>query len=128
METEEAIGDMKSKKKKTKVQKQTDIEEKSSKTRKPKTMKRRRKHLKLQKTTVLSKSILSEWKTNTISRKRVKLTPNERLLTYHEVMRYGFTFDMGPSWYWMPDVFEQFFARFGKKVSDYEYYCYGENK
>ncbi|MCA0238922.1 MAG: phytoene desaturase [Bacteroidetes bacterium] len=31
----------------------------------------------------------------------------------------GFTFDMGPSWYWMPDVFEQFFARFGKKVSDY---------
>jgi phytoene desaturase len=31
----------------------------------------------------------------------------------------GFTFDMGPSWYWMPDVFEQFFARFGKKPSDY---------
>ncbi len=31
----------------------------------------------------------------------------------------GFTFDMGPSWYWMPDVFEQFFARFGKKVADY---------
>lgn len=31
----------------------------------------------------------------------------------------GFVFDMGPSWYWMPDVFEQFFARFNKKVSDY---------
>jgi len=31
----------------------------------------------------------------------------------------GFMFDMGPSWYWMPDVFEQFFARFGKKPSDY---------
>jgi phytoene desaturase len=31
----------------------------------------------------------------------------------------GFTFDMGPSWYWMPDVFESYFARFGKKVSDY---------
>lgn len=31
----------------------------------------------------------------------------------------GFTFDMGPSWYWMPDVFENFFASFGKKVSDY---------
>ncbi len=31
----------------------------------------------------------------------------------------GFTFDMGPSWYWMPDVFEQFFAHFGKRVSDY---------
>ncbi len=31
----------------------------------------------------------------------------------------GFTFDMGPSWYWMPDVFERYFNRFGKKVSDY---------
>ncbi len=31
----------------------------------------------------------------------------------------GFTFDMGPSWYWMPDVFEHYFAQFGKKVSDY---------
>ncbi|MDB5156114.1 MAG: crtI [Mucilaginibacter sp.] len=31
----------------------------------------------------------------------------------------GFTFDMGPSWYWMPDVFENFFALFGKKPSDY---------
>lgn len=31
----------------------------------------------------------------------------------------GFTFDMGPSWYWMPDVFEDYFGRFGKKVSDY---------
>lgn len=31
----------------------------------------------------------------------------------------GFTFDMGPSWYWMPDVFERYFAAFGKKPSDY---------
>ena len=31
----------------------------------------------------------------------------------------GFTFDMGPSWYWMPDVFERFFEQFDKKVSDY---------
>lgn len=31
----------------------------------------------------------------------------------------GFKFDMGPSWYWMPDIFERFFADFGKKVSDY---------
>lgn len=31
----------------------------------------------------------------------------------------GFTFDMGPSWYWMPGIFEKFFALFGKKVSDY---------
>ena len=31
----------------------------------------------------------------------------------------GFTFDMGPSWYWMPDIFERFFDQFGKKASDY---------
>jgi phytoene desaturase len=31
----------------------------------------------------------------------------------------GFTFDMGPSWYWMPDVFERYFKQFGKNVSDY---------
>lgn len=31
----------------------------------------------------------------------------------------GFTFDMGPSWYWMPDVFDRFFADFGKKTTDY---------
>lgn len=31
----------------------------------------------------------------------------------------GFTFDMGPSWYWMPEVFEEFFNDFGKKASDY---------
>lgn len=30
-----------------------------------------------------------------------------------------FKFDMGPSWYWMPDVFDDYFKRFGKKVSDY---------
>ncbi|MCA1918947.1 MAG: phytoene desaturase [Flavobacterium piscis] len=31
----------------------------------------------------------------------------------------GFTFDMGPSWYWMPDVFERFFQDFNKKTTDY---------
>ena len=31
----------------------------------------------------------------------------------------GFTFDIGPSWYWMPDIFENFFGDFGKKTSDY---------
>lgn len=31
----------------------------------------------------------------------------------------GFVFDMGPSWYWMPDVFERFFQNFGKKTSDF---------
>lgn len=31
----------------------------------------------------------------------------------------GFTFDMGPSWYWMPDIFDNFFNDFNKKTSDY---------
>jgi phytoene desaturase len=30
----------------------------------------------------------------------------------------GFTFDMGPSWYWMPDVFEKFYNLFGYTTSD----------
>ncbi|MGB1735477.1 MAG: phytoene desaturase family protein [Schleiferiaceae bacterium] len=30
----------------------------------------------------------------------------------------GFKFDMGPSWYWMPDVFERYFKSFGYDVSD----------
>lgn len=31
----------------------------------------------------------------------------------------GFVFDMGPSWYWMPAVFEQFFNDFNHRVSDF---------
>lgn len=31
----------------------------------------------------------------------------------------GFTFDMGPSWYWMPEVFENFYNQFGKTASDF---------
>ncbi|HFS67904.1 MAG TPA: phytoene desaturase [Flavobacteriia bacterium] len=31
----------------------------------------------------------------------------------------GFTFDMGPTFYWMPDVFDDFFTDFNKKTSDY---------
>ena len=31
----------------------------------------------------------------------------------------GFTFDLGPTWYWMPDVFDKFFSDFNKKTSDY---------
>jgi phytoene desaturase len=31
----------------------------------------------------------------------------------------GFMFDMGPTWYWMPDVFERFFADFDKKPTEY---------
>ncbi len=56
-----------------------------------------------------------------------------RLQVYEEQ---GFTFDLGPSWYWMPDLFESFFSDFGKKVSDYYsltrldpgYRVYFENK
>jgi phytoene desaturase len=36
-----------------------------------------------------------------------------------QLKKEGFTFDIGPSWYWMPDVFERFFGDFGKKPSDY---------
>ena len=31
----------------------------------------------------------------------------------------GYTFDMGPSWYWMPDIIEDFFQDFGNKTSDF---------
>jgi len=31
----------------------------------------------------------------------------------------GFTFDMGPSWYWMPEVFENFYRAFGYEVKDF---------
>ena len=31
----------------------------------------------------------------------------------------GFTFDMGPSWYWMPDVFEDFYNKFNHTTSDF---------
>ncbi len=36
-----------------------------------------------------------------------------------QLIKEGFTFDIGPSWYWMPDIFDKFFADFGKKTSDY---------
>ncbi len=31
----------------------------------------------------------------------------------------GFTFDAGPSWYWMPKTFDRIFARFGRRVPDF---------
>ncbi len=31
----------------------------------------------------------------------------------------GFRFDMGPSWYWMPDVFDRFFAHFNRRVDEF---------
>ena len=36
-----------------------------------------------------------------------------------QLVKNGFTFDLGPSWYWMPDIFDKFFADFEKKTSDY---------
>jgi phytoene desaturase len=36
-----------------------------------------------------------------------------------QMKKEGFTFDLGPSWYWMPDVFDKFFDHFDKKSSDY---------
>ncbi len=36
-----------------------------------------------------------------------------------QLKRDGFTFDIGPSWYWMPDVFESFFKDFNTLVSDF---------
>jgi phytoene desaturase len=43
-------------------------------------------------------------------------SPGGRARKFHAS---GFTFDMGPSWYWMPDVFESFFQHFGKRVEDF---------
>ena len=50
----------------------------------------------------------------TVYEKNDQLGGRARILK-HE----GFTFDMGPSWYWMPDVFENFFSDFNKKPGDY---------
>ncbi len=36
-----------------------------------------------------------------------------------QFVKEGFTFDIGPSWYWMPDIFDKFFEDFGKQRSDY---------
>ncbi|WP_406844350.1 phytoene desaturase family protein [Flavobacterium soyae] len=52
-----------------------------------------------------------------------KVTIYEKNLTIggraRQFKKDGFTFDIGPSWYWMPDVFERFFQDFDKKPSDY---------
>ena len=36
-----------------------------------------------------------------------------------QLIKDGFTFDIVPSWYWMPDIFEKFFGDFGKSTNDY---------
>lgn len=50
----------------------------------------------------------------TILEKNSGLGGRARLLSQE-----GFKFDMGPTWYWMPDVFEKFFNDFSKKPSDF---------
>ncbi len=42
--------------------------------------------------------------------------PGGRAQVYQEA---GFRFDMGPSWYLLPDQFDRFFAKHGRKTSDY---------
>ncbi|MDH7594193.1 MAG: phytoene desaturase family protein [Methanomicrobiales archaeon] len=42
--------------------------------------------------------------------------PGGRASVYSEG---GYHFDMGPSWYLMPDVYERFFAEFSRKPSDF---------
>jgi phytoene desaturase len=53
------------------------------------------------------------WKVSVIEKNK---TPGGRA---RQLKENGFTFDMGPSFYWMPDVFERYFTQFGKSVTDY---------
>ena len=50
----------------------------------------------------------------TVLEKNEKIGGRANIFTAKE-----YTFDMGPSWYLMPDIFEQYFGLFGKKPSDY---------
>ena len=43
-------------------------------------------------------------------------TPGGRARIFREQ---GYTFDMGPSWYWMPDVIDNFFSQFDKSIENY---------
>ncbi|HSZ25702.1 MAG TPA: phytoene desaturase family protein, partial [Cytophagaceae bacterium] len=36
-----------------------------------------------------------------------------------QMIKEGYHFDMGPSWYWMPEIFDDFFKQFGKKATDF---------
>ena len=42
-------------------------------------------------------------------------TVGGRARIFHEK---GYSFDMGPSWYWMPEIFENFFNEFNLKIED----------
>lgn len=58
-----------------------------------------------------------------LAKKKFKVHVYEKNKTFggraRQLKKQGFTFDMGPSWYWMPDVFEKYFADFDKKPEDY---------
>jgi phytoene desaturase len=53
------------------------------------------------------------WKVTVIEKQD---TPGGRA---RQLTENGFVFDRGPSFYWMPDVFERYFAQFGKNPADY---------
>jgi phytoene desaturase len=53
------------------------------------------------------------WKVTVLEKNK---TPGGRA---RQLKEDGFTFDMGPSWYWMPDVFERYFNQFGREVSEF---------
>ena len=58
-----------------------------------------------------------------LAKKNFKVHVYEKNKTFggraRQLKKQGFTFDMGPSWYWMPDVFESFYNDFGKTTSDF---------
>ena len=58
-----------------------------------------------------------------LAKKNFKVHVYEKNKTFggraRQLKKQGFTFDMGPSWYWMPDVFESFYNDFDKTTSDF---------
>ena len=58
-----------------------------------------------------------------LAKKNHSVTVIEKNSTYggrlQSISKNGYTFDSGPSWYWMPDIFDSFFADFGKSTSDF---------
>ena len=74
-------------------------------------------------TTIIGSGFSSLAAATTLASKGVDVTVLEKNSTAggraRKFTHQGFTFDMGPSWYWMPDVFDKYFERFNKKTSDY---------
>ena len=58
-----------------------------------------------------------------LAKEKHNVTVIEKNSTYggrlQTIRESGYTFDSGPSWYWMPDIFDSFFADFGKTTSDF---------